>query len=154
MLSKQLSNAPVMRLILSFGFCIIRYYNAFEIMLFYTAPNTAWLCGFGVHYRQLLKQFTLSLWNVSKYGVFSGLYISPYSVRMRENTDQKKHFSRSAFVMKNDLYSVNLCLWSSSYRSSHQRCSVRKGVFRNFAKFTGKHRWHRILCKFLRTTFL
>ena len=23
--------------------------------------------------------------------------------------------------------------------SSHQRCSVRKGIFRNFAKFTGKH---------------
>ena len=26
-----------------------------------------------------------------------------------------------------------------SYRSSHRRRSVRKGVFRNFAKFTGKH---------------
>ena len=25
------------------------------------------------------------------------------------------------------------------YRSSHQRCSVRKGVFRNFAKFTVKY---------------
>ena len=25
------------------------------------------------------------------------------------------------------------------YRSSHQRCSLRKGVLRNFAKFTGKH---------------
>ena len=24
-------------------------------------------------------------------------------------------------------------------RSSHRRCSVRKGVLRNFAKFTGKH---------------
>ena len=24
-------------------------------------------------------------------------------------------------------------------RSSHQRCSLRKGVLRNFAKFTGKH---------------
>ena len=24
-------------------------------------------------------------------------------------------------------------------RNSHQRCSVRKGVLRNFAKFTGKH---------------
>ena len=24
-------------------------------------------------------------------------------------------------------------------RSSHQRCSVRKDVLRNFAKFTGKH---------------
>ena len=25
------------------------------------------------------------------------------------------------------------------YRSSHQRCSVRKGALRNFTKFTGKH---------------
>ena len=25
------------------------------------------------------------------------------------------------------------------FRSSHQRCSVTKGVLRNFAKFTGKH---------------
>ena len=24
-------------------------------------------------------------------------------------------------------------------RSSHQRCSVKKGVLRNFAKFAGKH---------------
>ena len=27
----------------------------------------------------------------------------------------------------------------STYRSSHQRCSVRKGVLRNFEKFTGKY---------------
>ena len=27
----------------------------------------------------------------------------------------------------------------SHVRSSHRRCSVRKGVLRNFAKFTGKH---------------
>ena len=28
-----------------------------------------------------------------------------------------------------------------SFRSSHWRCSVRKGVLRNFAKFTWKHPW-------------
>ena len=28
---------------------------------------------------------------------------------------------------------------SRKYRSSHQRCSVRKGVFKNLKKFTGKH---------------
>ena len=65
-------------------------------------------------------------------------------------------------------------------RSSHQRCSIRKGIFRNFAKFTGKHLcqsiffnkvaglrpatllkkrlWHRCFpanfAKFLRTPFL
>ena len=25
------------------------------------------------------------------------------------------------------------------YRSNHQKCSIKKGVFKNFAKFTGKH---------------
>ena len=48
------------------------------------------------------------------------------------------------------------------YKSSHQRCSVRKGVLRNFAKFTGKQLcqslWERCFpvnfAKFLRTTFL
>ena len=28
---------------------------------------------------------------------------------------------------------------SSAIRSSHRRCSLRKSVLRNFAKFTGKH---------------
>ena len=28
------------------------------------------------------------------------------------------------------------------YRSSHQRCSVKKGGLRNFSKFTGKHLCH------------
>ena len=34
-------------------------------------------------------------------------------------------------------------------RSSHRRCSVRKDVLRNFAKFTGKH-----LCQTARVSFL
>ena len=54
-------------------------------------------------------------------------------------------------------------------RSSHQRCSIKKGVLRNFAKFTGKHLcrslfliklqalWHRCFsvnfAKFLETPF-
>ena len=33
--------------------------------------------------------------------------------------------------------------WQKS-RSSHRRCSVRKGVLRNFAKFTGKHPCQRL----------
>ena len=31
-----------------------------------------------------------------------------------------------------------------SFRSSHWMCSVRKGVLRNFAKFTGKHMWQNL----------
>ena len=57
------------------------------------------------------------------------------------------------------------------FRNSHQGCSMKKGVLRNFAKFTGKHLcqslfvtllkkklWHRCLpvnfAKFLRTTLI
>ena len=36
-------------------------------------------------------------------------------------------------------------IFSENNRSSHQRCSMKKGVFKNFAKFTGKH-----LCQSLR----
>ena len=65
----------------------------------------------------------------------------------------------------------------TKYRSSHQKCSLRKGVLRNFTRFTGKHLcqslfficvrlatllkkrlWHRCFpvnfAKFLRTLFL
>ena len=28
---------------------------------------------------------------------------------------------------------------SNTVRSSHRRCSIKKGVLKNFAKFTGKH---------------
>ena len=31
------------------------------------------------------------------------------------------------------------------FRSSHRRCSVKRGVFKNFAKFTGKHLFQRII---------
>ena len=55
----------------------------------------------------------------------------------------------------------------SQLRRSHRRCSVRKGVPRNFTKFTGKHQacnfikkrlWHSCFpvnfAKFLRTAYL
>ena len=38
------------------------------------------------------------------------------------------------------------CLEDSWFRSSHQSCSMKKGVLRNFTKFTGKH-----LCQSLET---
>ena len=36
---------------------------------------------------------------------------------------------------------ILLLVVCSFSRSSHQRCSVRKGVLRDFAKFTGKNLW-------------
>ena len=57
------------------------------------------------------------------------------------------------FVTANIFFQLNLVLYLSLAvapvfvpdRSSHRRCSVKKGVLRNFAKFTGKH-----LCNFLK----
>ena len=41
------------------------------------------------------------------------------------------------------LQCYRLCNFSS-FRSSHWRCSVTKGVLRNFPKFTGKHLWQNL----------
>ena len=48
--------------------------------------------------------------------------------------------------------------WKRMYRSSHQRCSIKKGVLRNLVKFRGKHLCQRLFfpvnfAKFLRTSF-
>ena len=47
-------------------------------------------------------------------------------------------------LMNTELTSENIFTYLQNfrllkYRSSHQKCSVRKGVLRNFAKFTWKH---------------
>ena len=36
-------------------------------------------------------------------------------------------------------FAMRFCVAVPPFRSSHRRCSVRKGVLTNFAKFTGKH---------------
>ena len=46
-------------------------------------------------------------------------------------------FISKSFRFFKFLYFRNLNL--SSFKSSHQRCSVKKGVLRSFATFTGKH---------------
>ena len=59
------------------------------------------------------------------------------------------------FGTKCHIYSKTSCQVKSekTFRSSHRRCSVRKGVLRTFAKFTGKHLCQGLLaqmfsCKF------
>ena len=77
-------------------------------------------------------------------------------------------FDQLQFHLKCDF--SNIIFRFIVFRSSHRRCSVRKGVLRNFTKFTGKHLYqslffnivaglrHRcfpvIFAKFLRTPFL
>ena len=60
------------------------------------------------------------------------------SKRLLERYEGFSGFSKILRCLGN--YISHLLLISSICRSSsHQRCSVKKGVLRNFAKFTGKH---------------
>ena len=48
------------------------------------------------------------------------------------------------FIAESLMIAINNCLT----RSSHQRCSIKKAVLKNFAIFTGKHlRWSFFLIK-------
>ena len=41
---------------------------------------------------------------------------------------------------------IDFCIWKKHkvYRSSHRRCSIKKSVFKNLAKLTGKHLWQSV----------
>ena len=57
--------------------------------------------------------------------------------RLLKKTPNKvqKHYYDVTFARFNLIFAhVGEC-----FRGSHRRCSVKKGVLRNFAKFTGKH---------------
>ena len=49
-------------------------------------------------------------------------------------------------------FPLSFYLWLD--KSSHQRCSVKKGVLRNYAKITGKHLCQRLFCSVQRTETL
>ena len=43
------------------------------------------------------------------------------------------------------VFSCKFGAYFQNNRSSHQRCSMKKGVLRNFTKFAGKHQWPSLL---------
>ena len=52
-------------------------------------------------------------------------------------------------LFRPSLYRMVLFFYISIYGSSHRRCSVEKGVYKNFANFTGKNLfWSLFLIKF------
>ena len=55
---------------------------------------------------------------------------------------QWKHVSyiKHSCIKIDYTFVLNNTIWGMTrFRSIHQRCSVKKGILRNFAKFTGKH---------------
>ena len=61
-----------------------------------------------------------------------------FSVQCQEQDERKMNFPVKAL---------------NNHRSSHRRCSVRKVVLRNFAKFTGKHLCQSEFCEISKKTF-
>ena len=56
-----------------------------------------------------------------------------------EPEDWKKRIEKSIFLTLQDTY-FPWCGWMATFDwSSHWKCSVKKGIFKNFANFTGKH---------------
>ena len=49
------------------------------------------------------------------------------------STTQKRYLKNKCFIR----YAPKT--FGDKFKSSHRRCSVKKGVLRNFVKFTGKH---------------
>ena len=83
--------------------------------------------------------------------VFLCIYVCPMKRLLPSVTMFEKCISQQLndFVLQHESwghYILYVCQVPSSmylnlsyFRSSHQRCSMKKGVLRNFTKFTGKH---------------
>ena len=96
----------------------------------------------------LWKPFRLLCVPISLYILqisFSILFFNSFEVQFWETRRMDGEFYRLIEVYCAVLILVItwivIGLHMFNIRSSHQRCSVRKGVPRNFAKFTGKHLW-------------
>ena len=67
-------------------------------------------------------------------GVFEG-WVDTQILKMIINNNIKATFLLFITVFKFHGYTV----FKENYRSSHRRCFIRKGILKNFTKFTGKH---------------
>ena len=58
---------------------------------------------------------------------------------MKQLLQERSNLPRKTHILKKSCEVLLLILLSILFRNSQQRCSVRKGVLRNLAKFTEKH---------------
>ena len=79
------------------------------------------------------------------------MYLHPYTFVVLKETCcimfislTRDHFKKTflAFMFRESR--AKMFQRKSSFRSSHRRCSIKKGVFRSFAKLTGKHLCQRL----------
>ena len=74
-------------------------------------------------------------WRKRGGGCFWAVRLIPQISKMITNNNIKAKFLFSITGFKFHGYMV----FKENYRSSHRRCFVRKGILKNFAKFTRKH---------------
>ena len=100
--------------------------------------------------------FNASFFNEVDVAVLKGLtdrtlYLHPYTFVVLKETCcimfislTRDHFKKTflAFMFRESR--AKMFQRKSSFRSSHRRCSIKKGVFRSFAKLTGKHLCQRL----------
>ena len=103
--------------------------------------------------------------------VILSIIFTTWNKQLRQQSKRKHPVNRySVFFVFCFLFLLFFKNVSSKFKSSHWRCSVKKGVLKIFTKFTGKHLWlspatllkrrlrHRCFplnfVKFLRTAFL
>ena len=101
--------------------------------------------------------YTLQLRNIYYfYRLIHANYVFPHFWKNENNSSNKNlHYYLKILFCR-----MLIILLQLSNQSSHQRCSVKKGVFRNFTKFIGKHLCQRLFfnkvagAACLRTPFL
>ena len=150
-----------------FGFIIHKVLNtALMLFLFWGMPKQIWLifitwtCSDQIHYinNKLTKYcssvlhflfyfFNIQVLSLQSRNMVVLSFIDENSVIFRTKNvlstsfyNEKYMFacwnSASSLLLQYSYFPVNN---ESRYRCSHQRCSVKKRVLRNFSKFTGKH---------------
>ena len=77
-------------------------------------------------------------WSISR------VYASPWIGSGNSPKIEQKFLSNSVTKLRKAKVSHRIPLKNIISRSCHRRCSVKKGVVRNFAKFTGKHLYERL----------
>ena len=83
-----------------------------------------------------LKEQDISLRNSINYQIYKHVIKRQQNVKIPSFFESSGNIGISCICFKNKTRVTMHCF---NCRSSHQRCSIKKGVFRNFTKFTGKH---------------
>ena len=66
-------------------------------------------------------------------------YVLCVTVSFQSNPFNSSYLFFEIAVFLNSYFSEQVFFITATYRSSHQRCSIKKAVLKHFAIFTGKH---------------